>query len=167
MQYYHTIISSPVGKLKLVASDDGLCEVLFDGGRGKNGLKSAAKENHPVLTKAARQLAEYFAGTRRTFDVPLDIQSGTPFQKKAWKALTRIPYGKTVSYREQAEAIGDARKARPIGQANGRNPLSIIVPCHRVIGASGKLTGYGGGLSKKEYLLRLEQKYAAAARKAA
>ena len=160
MQYYHKIMTSPVGKLTLVATDDGLCAVLFI---EKGHYDSIRKANHPILVKAERQLAEYFSA----FDVPLDIQEGTPFQKKAWKALSTIPYGTTISYREQAKKIGDVSKARPIGQANGKNPVSIIVPCHRVIGASGKLTGYGGGLSKKEYLLKLEERFCKPAKKAA
>jgi methylated-DNA-[protein]-cysteine S-methyltransferase len=156
MTYYHKIITSPVGKLKLVATDKALCAVLFHGDSTWM-FYSQPIARHAILDRAEQQLAEYFRGERTTFDLPMEF-GGTEFQKKAWKALTKIPYGKTISYREQAKMLGDTKKARPIGQANGKNPISIIVPCHRVIGASGKLTGYGGGLSCKEYLLNLERK---------
>lgn len=159
MTLYHKIIASPVGQLKLVVSEKGLCAVLFQGGKGEPYASQPVK-THPVLDSAERQLAEYFKGTRKQFDLPLDLL-GTPFQKKAWNALTKIPYGKTVSYAEQARSIGDPKKARPIGQANGKNPVSIIVPCHRVIGASGKLTGYGGGIRIKQILLELESRNSA------
>lgn len=158
MTIYYRTIASPVGPLTLSASAAGLRTVEF-----KNGRRN---ERHPVLDKAERQLAEYFAGRRTAFDLPLDPQ-GTPFQLKAWRELSRIPYGATISYGEQAKRIGGARKARPVGQANGRNPIPIIVPCHRVIGASGKLTGYGGGIRIKQFLLHLEQRHSAANNKAA
>lgn len=151
MTVYYKTIASPVGPLTLAASDKGLQAVEFKSGR--------RNDDHPILKKVARQLAEYFAGSRRDFDIPLDPK-GTPFQLKAWRALSKIPYGATISYGEQARRIGDVKKARPIGQANGRNPISIIVPCHRVIGSSGKLTGYGGGLSHKRFLLDLERRHA-------
>jgi methylated-DNA-[protein]-cysteine S-methyltransferase len=155
-------ISSPVGKLRLMASDKGLCAVLFHGGRDKQKDFLGALEqddNHPILKKAEKQLAEYFAGKRKDFDLPLDPH-GTIFQMKAWRELRKIPYGKTISYGEQAKRVGDAKKARAVGMANGRNPICIIVPCHRVIGASGALTGFGGGLKTKQYLLDLESKAA-------
>jgi methylated-DNA-[protein]-cysteine S-methyltransferase len=155
MTHYHKIITSPVGKLTLVASEKGLAGVYFDNSTQKPA--SRPMPDHVVLIKTEKQLADYFAGKRTEFDLPLDMQ-GTDFQKKAWRALTKIPYGETVSYREQAKMLGDVKKARPIGQANGKNPISIIVPCHRVVGASGKLTGYGGGLPRKEFLLALERK---------
>lgn len=158
MTVYSKTIPSPVGALTLTASDKGLQRLEFKGGRHN--------DDHPVLKKAVRQLEEYFAGKRRAFDVPLDPQ-GTPFQLKAWRELSKIPYGATISYGEQAKRIGDVRKARPIGQANGKNPISIIVPCHRVIGASGKLTGYGGGLRHKQFLLDLERRHSVAEKLAA
>jgi len=164
--YYHKIIPSPVGKLKLIATDKALVAVLFHDGETKTEFPSQPIAKHAVLDTAEKQLAEYFQGRRTTFDLPLEFHQGTDFQKKAWKALTRIPYGETISYRDQAKAIGDVKKARPIGQANGKNPISIIVPCHRVIGSGGSLTGYGGGLSKKEFLLALERR-AHASKKAA
>lgn len=156
MTYFHKIIASPVGKLKLVATDKALCAVLFHNSSPWM-FYSQPIARHAILDRAETQLAEYFRGERQTFDLPLEF-TGTEFQKKAWNALTQIPYGKVISYRDQAKILGDMKKARPIGQANGRNPISIIVPCHRVIGSSGKLTGYGGGLSKKEFLLELERK---------
>lgn len=154
---YQKIIDSPVGRLQLVASDKGLCAINFV----KANAKSAgASGDHPVLAQAEKQLAEYFAGSRKTFDLKLDMQ-GSVFQQKAWRALQQIPYGKTMSYGEQAECVGDKKKARAVGAANGKNPLCIVIPCHRVIGASGALTGFGGGLKIKEYLLEHEKKHAA------
>jgi methylated-DNA-[protein]-cysteine S-methyltransferase len=164
MTYYHKIIVSPVGKLKLTATDKALYGVEFHQGKTALDVSSQPIAKHALLDKTEQQLAEYFAGARTEFDLPMEFL-GTDFQKKAWRALSKIPYGKTVSYREQAKMLGDIKKARPIGQANGKNPIAIIVPCHRVIGASGKLTGYGGGLPKKEFLLGLEQ--GAAKKKAA
>jgi methylated-DNA-[protein]-cysteine S-methyltransferase len=158
---YYKTISSPVGPLRLMASDKGLCAVLFDGGRRNKVVFDGGVEqsdDHPILKKAEQQLAEYFAGKRQDFDVPLDVR-GSVFQLKAWKELQKIPYGDTISYGEQAKRIGDAKKARAAGMANGRNPICIIVPCHRVIGASGDLTGFGGGLKTKEFLLNLEKKF--------
>jgi len=160
---YYKTIPSPVGPLRLLASDKGLCAVLFDGGRRNRVLFDGGIEksdDHPMLEKAEKQLAEYFAGARKVFDLPLDMR-GSVFQLKAWKQLQKIPYGETISYGEQAKRIGDAKKARAAGMANGRNPICIIVPCHRVIGASGDLTGFGGGLKTKEFLLNLEKKFAA------
>jgi len=156
--YYHKIIASPVGKLKLIATDKALVAVLFHDGKTKTEFASQPIAKHAVLDVTEKQLAEYFRGTRPAFELPLEFHQGTDFQKKAWRALSKIPYGETISYREQAKAIGDVKKARPIGQANGKNPICIIVPCHRVIGSGGGLTGYGGGLSKKEFLLALERR---------
>jgi methylated-DNA-[protein]-cysteine S-methyltransferase len=144
------VIDSPIGPLGLVASDTGLTGVFFDGGRIETAGSSA------LLTEAARQLEEYFAGERTTFDLPLELH-GTEFQQQCWRALASIPYGQTVSYGEQARRLGlgpDA--ARAVGAANGRNPIPIVLPCHRVIGADGSLTGFGGGLPTKRYLLEHE-----------
>lgn len=156
---YYKTVASPVGALQLVASDKGLCAVLFDNGR-YNTLQASGElieqEAHPLLLKAEKQLAEYFDGKRKGFDVKLDMR-GTVFQIKAWRELQKIPYGETISYGEQATRVGDSKKARAVGVANGRNPLAIIVPCHRVIGASGALTGFGGGLPTKQFLLDLER----------
>ncbi|WP_101925096.1 MULTISPECIES: methylated-DNA--[protein]-cysteine S-methyltransferase [Luteimonas] len=149
-------IDSPVGPLFLAASDAGLHAVEFATHRHPvtrgDGWRDGA---HPVLDATAQQLDAYFAGTRRHFDLPLSAR-GTPFQQQVWDALTRIPYGRTASYVELARMVGRPTASRAVGAANGRNPLSIVVPCHRVIGASGALTGFGGGLPTKEFLLALE-----------
>jgi methylated-DNA-[protein]-cysteine S-methyltransferase len=145
-----TSVSSPVGWLTLVASEQGLCAVNW----GSAGRKR--QPQHPVLQAAATQLEEYFAGTRRTFDLQLDLR-GTPFQVRTWSALAEIPYGTTVSYGEQARRLGVPRAVRAVGAANGSNPLPIVLPCHRVIGANGALTGYGGGLDVKQWLLAHER----------
>lgn len=152
---YYKTIPSPIGPLRLMASERGLCAVLFNAGRNTRlnceGLLEQSDE-HPVLMKAEKQLNEYFAGRRKDFDLTLDMR-GTVFQVKAWRELQKIPYGQTISYGEQARRLGDAGKARAVGMANGRNPLPIVVPCHRVIGVSGALTGFAGGLPIKEFLL--------------
>jgi methylated-DNA-[protein]-cysteine S-methyltransferase len=147
---------SPVGELLLAASATGLCRVQFGGTvpAGHHGeMWVAAPEQ---LQQAKEELSAYFRGTLRDFTVPLDLR-GTPFQIRCWEALRRIPYGSTCSYGELAAAVGSPRAFRAVGQANHNNPIAIIVPCHRVIGANGSLTGYGGGLSLKEQLLRLER----------
>ncbi len=156
---YSLSMPSPVGRLRLVAADKGLRAVLFNDGKGsrlRHDGELLDGSNHPLLVKAQQQLAEYFQGRRKSFDVKLDPK-GTVFQLMAWKELRRIPYGATISYGEQARRVGDAKKARAVGMANGRNPISIIVPCHRVIGENGALTGFGGGLDTKRFLLELEQ----------
>jgi methylated-DNA-[protein]-cysteine S-methyltransferase len=158
-----TTLPSPVGDLTLVASDEALVAVIWSGDDPSHvpGVGGETTEveaaTHPVLSVAARQLDEYFAGTRTTFDVPVH-PSGTPFQLAAWDVLRTIPYGETISYGEQARELGAPNKVRAVGAANGRNPLSIIVPCHRVIGANGSLTGYGGGLDNKRWLLEHERR---------
>ncbi len=152
-------VESPIGCLTLVASDDGLTHILFEGQEpGDVGLPADLPEvpDDPVLAEAARQLGEYFAGGRRSFDVPLDLR-GTEFQRAAWLALAEVPYGETRSYGEQAEAIGRPGAFRAVGAANGRNPVPIVLPCHRIVGADGSLTGFGGGLPVKEHLLGLER----------
>jgi methylated-DNA-[protein]-cysteine S-methyltransferase len=155
-------MKSPVGVLTLIASADGLRAVIFENDQAEPECRPILRslkvsDRQPVVAKTRAQLSEYFAGERSKFDIPL-IMDGTPFQKLAWKALLTIPYGKTISYGEQARRLGDAAKARAVGGANSRNPISIIVPCHRVIGKSGALTGFGGGLGTKEFLLNLERK---------
>jgi methylated-DNA-[protein]-cysteine S-methyltransferase len=152
------MIESPVGKLKLVASDKGLVAILWDHDRPRRVRLSelVANEQHPVLVEAERQLGEYFARKRKVFSVALDM-SGTRFQKGVWEALLAIPFGETRSYGQLAKQLGNPRATRAVGAANGRNPVSIIVPCHRVIGSSGKLTGFAGGLEAKAHLLRLEE----------
>ena len=144
------IIDTPIGPVGLVASETALERVLFDGGRLRPEGRS------PVLDEAARQLDAYFRGELIDFDLPLGLH-GTEFQRRCWLALATIPYGQTVSYGEQARRLGlgpDA--ARAVGAANGQNPLPIVLPCHRVIGADGSLTGFGGGLHVKRFLLELE-----------
>lgn len=155
-------MASPIGDLILIASDRGLRAVLWPGEEdlttgairiddGSHQDRAAAS----ILERTSEQLDEYFNGDRREFDVPLD-PVGTEFQLAVWEVLRDIPYGRTITYGEQARALGDVSKARAVGSANGRNPISIIVPCHRVVGADGSLTGYGGGIGIKEWLLRHE-----------
>ncbi len=152
-----TTIASPVGRLLLVATDAALVAILWEKDDPARVPLGALTEDdaHPVLVEAARQLREYFAGTRTRFTVPLDF-TGTAFQREVWQALLTIPFGETRSYRQIAEQIGRPAAVRAVGAANGRNPISIITPCHRVIGTDGKLTGFAGGLDAKAYLLTLE-----------
>jgi methylated-DNA-[protein]-cysteine S-methyltransferase len=155
--YSYKIMHSPVGDLKLVASAEGLAAVLWHTGntKGKNKIEIVEDKKNPILLKAEKQLAEYFAGKRKKFALPLDF-TGTTFQKKVWKALLDIPYGETVSYGYIAKKIGNPKAVRAVGAANGKNPITIIAACHRVIGSSGTLTGYSGGMNKKVQLLELE-----------
>jgi methylated-DNA-[protein]-cysteine S-methyltransferase len=155
--YVSSTLPSPVGRLTLVASDTGLAAVLWENDNPKRVPLAIAGEDasHPVLRDAERQLKEYFAGTRTSFDLPLDFH-GTDFQKRVWAQLLAIPFGETRSYGEIAQTLGNPGASRAVGAANGRNPISIIAPCHRVIGASGKLTGFAGGLEAKAHLLALE-----------
>jgi methylated-DNA-[protein]-cysteine S-methyltransferase len=157
---FSTVTDSPVGALRVVASDAGIRAVLWPGDDPARVrlVETIEDPGHPVIAAAVVQLAEYFAGDRIEFDVPLDAV-GTDFQRLAWAALRTIAYGTTVSYGEQAERMGDRRKARAVGAANGRNPISIIVPCHRVIGANGTLTGFAGGTDTKAWLLEHEQRH--------
>ena len=153
-----TTYESPVGVLTLVRGDSGLRAVIWPDGRlDRVGLAGAVLTPgvSPVLGTTADQLDEYFAGTRTSFDVPLDLH-GTSFQLAAWRALAEIPYGETRTYGQQADRIGRPAAVRAIGAANGRNPVSIVLPCHRVIGSNGSLTGFGGGLEVKATLLQLE-----------
>lgn len=158
MQYrplYCTTIDTPIGHLRLVASDKGLCAVQFDGQSAKAPADMEENPSDPLLQRAEKQLAEYFAGKRKEFDLKLDMR-GTIFQLKTWQELRKIPYGQTISYGEQAKRVGNINASRAVGAANGRNPIPVIVPCHRVIGASGHLTGFAGGVPVKEYLLKHE-----------
>ena len=150
-------MSSPVGRLTLVATDNGLAAILWEHDRpARVRLNIAAEVNdHPVLVETERQLEEYFAGRRTEFAMTLD-PSGTPFQRRVWDALLTIPFGETRSYAQMARQIGHPSAMRAVGAANGRNPLSIVVPCHRVVGSTGALTGFAGGLDVKAYLLALE-----------
>ena len=147
------VLSTPIGPLTLEGGDAGLAVIWF----GERESPGAPRGEHPVLDLTRRQLEEYFAGERRTFDLPLDVSAGTEFQREAWLALAAIPYGTTTTYGRQAERIGRPRAVRAVGAANGRNPLPVVLPCHRVVGASGGLTGFGGGLDVKRALLDLEQ----------
>src|SRR5579871_6708164 len=151
-------MESPVGKLKLVAGDKGLVAVLWQNDLPTRVRLGELVEDgaHPILLTAEKQLGEYFAGKRRQFDLVLDMR-GTSFQKDVWEALLAIPFGETRSYGQLAKQLGNPQATRAVGAANGRNPISIIVPCHRVIGASGKLTGFAGGLDTKADLLNLER----------
>ena len=158
MELAYKTIHSPVGKLKLIASDKGLVAVLWENDKSKLARLDEAVEthSHPVLIKAERQLGEYFEGKRRSFSVSLDMR-GTAFQRNVWEALLAIPFGETRSYRDLARRLGNPHATRAVGAANGKNPISIIVPCHRVIGSNGKLTGFAGGLETKARLLELER----------
>ena len=156
--HYRTTMTSPIGELTLLANDDGLVAIDWsdDAGHhtaGPDGdVADVGPGDHPVLRRSVDQLEEYFAGNRTTFDVPL-AALGTDFQHQAWDALVEIPFGETVSYGEQAALLGDRNKARAVGAANGKNPIPIIVPCHRVVGSNGHLTGFAGGLDTKAWLL--------------
>ena len=154
MTLVYQTMPSPVGTLTLVATPRGLAAILWQDDRpGRVPLApSTAMPDHPVIGRAETQLGEYFAGSRQIFDLALD-PVGTPFQRSVWTALAAIPYGETRSYAAIAAAIGHPTASRAVGAANGRNPLSIVVPCHRVIGASGALTGFAGGLAGKRWLL--------------
>ncbi|RDI98220.1 methylated-DNA--[protein]-cysteine S-methyltransferase [Dyella solisilvae] len=150
---------SPVGMLRLVADEMGLREIWFERGSHRKAAQPHWLRAPESLAAARRQLEEYFAGTRQQFDLALHPQ-GTPFQLAVWWELARIPYGGTISYGELARRIGQPLAMRAVGAANGRNPLPIVLPCHRVIGADGSLTGFGGGLPTKRYLLSLEDRIA-------
>lgn len=157
MSYDFKMMPSPVGELKLVASERGLVAVLWENDDPKRVrfLPQVERPDNPILQEAERQLWEYFSGKRREFALTLEFV-GTAFQKQVWAALVTIPYGETRSYGEIARQIGNPTAVRAVGAANGRNPLSIIAPCHRVIGTNGKLTGFAGGLQTKAFLLRIE-----------
>ena len=149
---YFALHPHPMGTLALVAGEEGLEQIRFEGTPPSGAIPCA---DHPVLIETRRQLDAYFDRELRDFDIPL-VLKGTPFQILVWRALQQIPYGATSSYAEQARAIGAPNAVRAVGTANGRNPIPIVIPCHRVIGSNGKLTGFGGGLPLKRYLLDLE-----------
>lgn len=157
MSYEYKYMPSPVGQLTLVARDGKLTAILWEKERPNRVRLGTLQEasNSPVLLETERQLKEYFAGARNRFELELDF-AGTDFQKKVWQALLTIPFGETRSYSQIATQIGNPKAVRAVGAANGRNPISIVAPCHRVIGASGGLTGFAGGLEAKQYLLALE-----------
>ncbi|QRK08218.1 methylated-DNA--[protein]-cysteine S-methyltransferase [Archangium violaceum] len=157
MTLFTTTMKSPVGPLRLYATEGALTGIYMENHKGAPVLVASEREDHPVLLAARRQLEEYFAGERVSFDVPLE-PVGTPFQKSVWAVLREIPLGVTWSYGELARRLGRASAARAVGAANGRNPISIIVPCHRVVGTDGKLTGYAGGVPTKQWLLEHERR---------
>ncbi|UIJ76345.1 MULTISPECIES: methylated-DNA--[protein]-cysteine S-methyltransferase [unclassified Acinetobacter] len=158
MQLSYQFLNSPVGQLKLVAHETALVAVLWENeNTNRVGLAALVEDlQHPILLKTAQQLNEYFAGKRQQFDLPLDFE-GTAFQQQVWQALLTIPFGETRSYKQIAEQIGNVKAVRAVGAANGKNPISIIAPCHRVVGANGKLVGFAGGLENKEILLKIEK----------
>ncbi len=160
-QRSHAVVSSPIGPLTLIAQDGRLAGVHMEVTRYEPDPETLGAavpcEADPVLAAAASQLRAYFSGDLTTFDLPLTLE-GTGFQRIVWAGLQAIPYGETISYGELARRIGQPSASRAVGLANGRNPVSIVVPCHRVIGADGSLTGYGGGMDRKRFLLGLEQR---------
>jgi methylated-DNA-[protein]-cysteine S-methyltransferase len=161
MKFHPSIVrthyASPLGDMIVAATDHGLAGVWFEGQKHMPDHTPWPEQSaHPILRAAVTQLDDYFAGRRATFDLPLDLQGGTPFQQSVWQALLRIPSGGTTSYGSLSERIGRARAVRAVGAAVGRNPLSVVVPCHRVVGIDGALTGYAGGLQRKTALLQLE-----------
>lgn len=152
-------IATPIGRLDVVAHDTAVVSIWFEhdqhGGRPAPAVRVEPGE-HPLLDRAVAQLEEYFAGTRTEFDLPLD-PTGTAFQHQVWDALRRIPFGETITYGQQALMLGDRNKSRAVGAANGKNPIPIVVPCHRVVGSNGHLTGFAGGLDAKAWLLDHER----------
>jgi methylated-DNA-[protein]-cysteine S-methyltransferase len=155
--HHYDTFDSPCGPMLLVASDAGLAGVYFDRQKYLPRLGAAWRHApaHALLQKTKKQLREYFAGDRREFDLPLD-PAGTPFQRAVWKAIGRVPYGHTITYAELAKRAGHPEGPRAAGAATGRNPISVIVPCHRIVGTDGSLTGYAGGIPRKRALLKLE-----------
>jgi methylated-DNA-[protein]-cysteine S-methyltransferase len=151
----YAIAATPIGRLLLVANETGLARIEFDGRWSYAELGPGWREGSALLDRARRELDDYFAGTRRGFTLPL-APTGTEFQRRVWNALLEIPYGRVESYAALARRIGAPAAVRAVGAANGRNPLPIVVPCHRVVGADGSLTGFGGGLPLKQRLLALE-----------
>lgn len=149
-------LHSPIGPLTVAATDEAVTDLLF--GPAPSG---AATGTTPLLREAAKQLAEYFAGCRTTFDLPL-APAGTPFRQAVWRALGTVPYGATSTYAQIAAAVGNPRACRAVGMANHCNPLPIFIPCHRIVGANGRLTGYAGGLERKQALLELERRHTGA-----
>ena len=156
---WYDYVSTPIGSLLLAADRQGLREVWFETGKHQKNPDPRWQRNAAKLAFARKQLEEYFAGERKTFDLPLH-PVGTPFQVQVWHTLASIPYGTTISYAEMARRIGQPLAVRAVGAANGRNPLPIVLPCHRVIGSDGSLTGFGGGLPTKRFLLAMEDQIA-------
>ncbi len=155
-QSFYTRMESPIGELLLLGDEKALSGLYMQDGRKPTTIDPSWEESPAPFAEVRTQLEEYFAGRRTTFDIPLAAR-GAPFEREVWHALEEIPYGETVSYGEIARRVGQPTAARAVGTANGRNPIAVIVPCHRVIGADGSLTGYGGGLERKRLLLELER----------
>jgi methylated-DNA-[protein]-cysteine S-methyltransferase len=153
---FYTTVDSPIGPILLVGNGEGLTEINFQAGRRPTAIASDWEENRAAFAETIAQLEAYFAGELQEFDLPL-APTGTPFQIAVWQELQVIPYGETISYGELARRIGKPKAARAVGLANGANPLPLVVPCHRVVGSDGRLTGYGGGLPIKEALLAHER----------
>lgn len=149
------VIRTQIGNIEIEEKEGNIVKIGFTEEANPADEKNVTS---PILREAIQQLQEYFAGQRKEFDLPIKMQ-GTEFQKKVWQALQEIPYGEVSSYGKLAEKIGNAKACRAVGMANHRNPIAIVVPCHRVIGSNGKLVGYAGGLDKKEWLLEMEKKY--------
>ena len=159
VSFFSGVVAAPFGEVTVVASDFGVRYVMFaDDAHPKplSNIDIHVDPQHPVVKSTLDQLGEYFNGARTAFDVSLDLR-GTEFQVATWKSLAEIPFGKTISYGEQAALIGRPKAVRAVGGANGRNPVAIVLPCHRVIGANGSLTGFGGGIAVKQWLLQHEQ----------
>ena len=152
---YFTVMPCELGDVTIQTTDNGISGIWFETYKTMPEKLGERADDHPMLIQAVMQLQEYFAAKRQRFELPIDVQ-GTEFQKQVWQALTLIPYGKTSSYSQIAESIGNPKAVRAVGAANGKNPVSIVVPCHRVIGSNGKLTGYAGGTERKARLLKLE-----------
>lgn len=157
MNKFYTTYTSPLGVMTLQANDDGMLGAWFETQTTQPENLGEYVEDHLILGDVITQLDEYFSGQRKIFNIPLSA-NGTEFQIKVWQALTTIPYGQTWSYQDLANAINNPKAVRAVGLANGKNPISIIVPCHRVIGKNGKLTGYAGGVERKAQLLELEKR---------
>lgn len=153
---YYTITSSPVGEILLLATEKGLSTLIFQSGDAAMEVPNGAQHAPEKFSKVIHQLTQYFDKTRTEFDLPLDPK-GTAFQQQVWQALTQVKYGQTQSYKWLAQAIDNPKAVRAVGGANGKNPIALIIPCHRIIGSNGKLTGYAGGLTLKEKLLAHEQ----------
>lgn len=153
MKVHTTYYSSPIGLIEITGNENGITSLYFVDNKKENSTKI-----HPLLKECVFQLDEYFNGIRKEFALKIDLK-GTEFQKKVWKQLEKIPFGKTKSYLQISKQIGDSNATRAVGNANGSNPISILIPCHRVIGSNGKLIGYGGGLWRKEWLLNHEKNY--------
>lgn len=149
---YRKYIDSPIGCLEVLTSKDALLAITYVEAKNED-----SKEAPAVLEKACDQLNEYFAGERQKFELPLS-PDGTDFQKQVWDALLTVPFGRTSTYKKQSQSIGNPKAIRAVGTANGKNPISVVIPCHRIVGSDGSLTGYAGGLSRKDWLLKHEQK---------